>query len=110
MLARRRRQSLGTKQVETLPKMGAVCAHWVRCGRPSCRCANGELHGPYHYLFWRDSGRLRKRYVKTADAADMRAEYAARQAQMRQDRATVQSGWQEWRKLAGSLREVERGT
>jgi hypothetical protein len=110
MLARRRRQSPRTKQVETLPKMGAVCAQWVRCGRPSCRCANGELHGPYHYLFWRDSGRLRKRYVKTVDATRVRGECAAGRAQARQNWATVQSGWQEWRKLAGLLREVERGT
>ena len=25
------------------------------------------MHGPYHYLFWQDSGRLHKRYVRMAD-------------------------------------------
>lgn len=36
----------------------------IRCGKPSCRCARGELHGPYWYVYWRDSGgKLRKRYV-----------------------------------------------
>jgi hypothetical protein len=43
---------------------GVLCRQWVRCGRPGCRCARGELHGPYWYLFRRDdAGRLHKRYV-----------------------------------------------
>ena len=52
----------------TLPKTGAVCAQWKRCGKPACRCANGAPHGPYYCLFWREGGRLRKRYVRLADA------------------------------------------
>jgi transcriptional regulator with XRE-family HTH domain len=27
------------------------------------------LHGPYHYRFWREGGRLRKQYVKPAELA-----------------------------------------
>ena len=35
----------------------------VKCGKPRCRCAEGELHGPYWYAYaWQD-GRIRKRYV-----------------------------------------------
>ena len=26
---------------------GAVCQQWVKCGKPNCHCARGELHGPY---------------------------------------------------------------
>ncbi len=60
---------MNKKQAETLPKMlpGVVCTQWVRCGRPSCRCAQGKLHGPYHYRFWRQAGRLRKVYVSSAE-------------------------------------------
>ena len=29
---------------------GSVVTHRRRCGKPGCRCANGELHGPYLYL------------------------------------------------------------
>ena len=66
----------------TLPKKGAVCAQWKRCGRPSCRCVRGQLHGPYHCLFWREGGRLRKRYIRQAErrgraARDGRMEAAA---------------------------------
>ena len=53
----------------TLPKMmkGSVHAQWVKCGKPGCRCARGEPHGPYFYLFWREQGRLRKAYIRTGD-------------------------------------------
>jgi hypothetical protein len=33
------------------------------CGKPGCRCARGELHGPYLTLRWREGGRQRRRYV-----------------------------------------------
>jgi len=32
---------------------------WVRCGK---RCA-GCPHGPYVYAYWREGGKLRKRYI-----------------------------------------------
>jgi hypothetical protein len=37
----------------------------VRCGKVGCKCAGaqGELHGPYWYAYWRDEGKLRSRYV-----------------------------------------------
>lgn len=43
---------------------------YVICGKPACWCAhvgkrkaNGRLgHGPYWYGYWREKGRLRKRY------------------------------------------------
>jgi hypothetical protein len=35
----------------------------VRCGKPGCKCARGELHGPYTYKYWREAGKLRKAYV-----------------------------------------------
>jgi len=34
-----------------------------RCGRPGCRCADGEPHGPYAYFTPRPAGRGRVRYV-----------------------------------------------
>ncbi len=37
----------------------------IRCGKPGCKCAgeNGELHGPYWYAYWRESGKLKSRYI-----------------------------------------------
>ena len=55
---------------------GVVLAQPVRCGKPTCRCASGnpdDRHGPYHYRFWREDGRLRKAYVRPEDLAATRA-------------------------------------
>ena len=43
-----------------------------RCGRPGCRCAGGELHGPYAYFTPRPAGRGRARYVPAALAGVVR--------------------------------------
>ena len=60
---------------------GTVVTSWVRCGKPTCRCATGQPHGPYHYHRWREDayedagGELvragrhhRRRYVPRHDA------------------------------------------
>jgi hypothetical protein len=95
-----------TKRAKTLPKTlpGVVCAQWVRCGRRQCRCATGQLHGPYHYRFWRQGGRLRKEYVRPADLAHVRAACAAR----RQEWLAIRAAWDQWRQFLARLREVER--
>lgn len=35
----------------------------VKCGKKTCRCREGQLHGPYTYKYWKEGGRLRKAYV-----------------------------------------------
>jgi hypothetical protein len=94
-----------SKTPETLPKPlpGVVCPQWVRCGRPTCRCARGELHGPYHYRFWREGGRLRKAYVRPAELEEVLARCEAR----RQARLELRAGWETWRNLLAAVREVE---
>jgi len=61
------------KTAEVGITFGGLHAQFVRCGKRNCRCYRGELHGPYHYLFWREAGRLRKVYVKRGDVAEVRA-------------------------------------
>lgn len=34
----------------------------IKCGNPTCKCAGGKLHGPYWYEYWRDDGKVKKRY------------------------------------------------
>src|SRR5450756_1572888 len=66
---------------------GAVCAQYVRCGTPGCKCARGELHGPYFSRFWRDGdGKLRKEYVRGADVKAARAAFAAWRTEERKGR------------------------
>ena len=58
-------------KIEPLP--GTLRAELVRCGKPTCRCADGgERHGPYLYRRWREGGRQRRRYVRPADAERVR--------------------------------------
>jgi hypothetical protein len=42
----------GGSMPDKLP--GTVIRQYAKCGRPDCRCAQGELHGPYFYRVWRD--------------------------------------------------------
>ena len=93
------------KSRETLLKMlvGVVLPQLVRCGRPNCRCARGELHGPYFYRFWREGNRLRKAYVRPADLEQVRARCEAR----RQAHRELRAAWATWRELLTAVREVE---
>lgn len=59
-------------KTEITPLPGAVCLQRVRCGKPNCRCARGELHTAY-YRFWHEGGRRRKAYVRRADVERTRA-------------------------------------
>jgi hypothetical protein len=38
-----------------------------RCGKKSCKCVGLDLrstgHGPYWYMYWKESGKLKSRYV-----------------------------------------------
>jgi hypothetical protein len=46
---RRRRLASGLSDVEALLR-GTLVSQGRRCGKESCRCARGDLHGPYTYL------------------------------------------------------------
>lgn len=35
----------------------------VRCGKESCKCAEGRLHGPYWYAYWTEGGKTKSQYV-----------------------------------------------
>ena len=35
----------------------------VRCGKKGCKCAEGELHGPYWYAYWTEKGKTRSPYI-----------------------------------------------
>jgi hypothetical protein len=64
-----------------LKSPGAICEQYAKCGKATCRCNAGELHGPYHCLFYRDDlGKLKKRYVKRGDVSALRSQLAAQKA------------------------------
>lgn len=101
-----------TKSRKVLPKIpdtlpGAVCAQRVRCGRANCRCKSGSdaLHGPYFYHFWREAGRLKKRYLKPDEVEAMR-QACERDKMERARRASYRRNWR--RGLPRELRELWR--
>jgi hypothetical protein len=71
--ARRRRLARSMPDVEELIS-GSVVEQGRRCGKEGCRCATGELHGPYTYVVLpRVEGRTRTLYVPAAAAEAVRA-------------------------------------
>src|SRR3954447_26868582 len=60
--ARRRRLVSGLSDVEALLR-GTAVTQGRRCGKETCRCASGQLHGPYTYLSVPRPGGRRPRLV-----------------------------------------------
>lgn len=59
---------------------GSVVEQARRCGKPGCRCAQGDLHGPYVYLsVGKATGRSSLVYVPEALAAVVREKVLASQ-------------------------------
>ena len=80
--SRRRRLARSLPDVEELIS-GSVVEQGRRCGKEGCRCATGELHGPYTYVVLpRVGGRTRTVYVP-AGAADAVRRGAATSALVR---------------------------
>ena len=70
--ARRRRLARSLPDVEGLIA-GSVVEQGRRCGKEGCRCASGELHGPYTYVVLaRQGGRTPTVYVPAAAARAVR--------------------------------------
>jgi hypothetical protein len=82
------RQGEEKKSADSLPKIldmadynGSLQQQWVRCGKATCKCSRGQLHGPYFYLFMSMSDGLWKAYVRRKDVPIVRAVIAERQRQ-----------------------------
>ncbi len=71
LLSRRRAAAARLGDVEQV-LAGSLAEQTRRCGRPGCRCADGEPHGPYAYFTPRPAGRGRARYVPAGLAGVVR--------------------------------------
>ena len=92
---------------ETFHKTPALVSYRVRCGKANCRCARGDLHGPYWFLRWRDGTRQRRRYVKAEELDAVRAVVATRRRQDIHERCAVLLARAELRGLNQWLRQME---
>jgi hypothetical protein len=78
------------KSADSLPKIlrlagrgGSLQTQRVRCGKPNCRCARGQLHEGYHYLFLSTPAGASKLYVRRRDVAAVRAVIVERRRRSR---------------------------
>jgi len=46
---------------------GSIYATYKKCGNKRCRCAKGELHGPFNYISKRVDGKTILTFVRRAD-------------------------------------------
>ncbi len=100
-VASERAHVAANKTAETLPKIrGAVCAQW--------RIYKGKRLGPYYFLFWREGGKLRKRYVKRADLAVTIAACGAYRDEQRERRVNHAEVMRWIRQFNRTNREIER--
>ncbi len=78
-------ESMGARSpleiAETCPKIPALVPTWKTCGKAGCRCGRGHPHGPYWSLRWREGAVHRRRYVRPADLAAVRAAVERRRAE-----------------------------
>lgn len=75
---RARRRRLVTRLPDVADYLaGSLVEQSRRCGKPGCRCAGGELHGPYVYLsVGKTTGRRSLLYVPEALAGLVRRRLA----------------------------------
>jgi hypothetical protein len=75
LLTRRRRLAARLGDVEQL-LAGSLVEQTRRCGKPGCRCAAGDPHGPYAYFVPKTAGRGRMKYVHSNLITAVRARVA----------------------------------
>jgi len=68
-----------SRLVRTVPDLratlrGSLQRQMRRCGKAECRCADGELHGPYMYVSVRAGSRRRLLYIP-AEVVDVVARH-----------------------------------
>jgi len=92
---------------KTFHKTPALVCHRVRCGKPICHCVEGQGHGPYWVLRWREGATQRRRYVRQADVEAVRVVVEARHRDDRQMRRAVILALADLRRVRTWLRDLE---
>lgn len=91
---------------------GSVHLQRRRCGKPTCRCASGRPEDAHvaHYHFWREGGRLRKRYLKAGEVEPTRERCNQRQIEERAMREAASASLRASQTTRALLRQIESET
>ena len=92
---------------KTCHKIPALLPTFVRCGKPTCRCNDGHLHGPYWVLRWREGATNRRRYVRQTDVDAVRAAIERRRRERAAERLVYLSDLALLRRLGALRRELD---
>jgi hypothetical protein len=68
---------------------GCLVEKYRKCGKPGCKCAQGELHGPALYISRRVEGKTRYDYVPK-DRVDLAKVLVGRHTRLYRARARIQ--------------------
>lgn len=68
---------------------GCLVEKYRKCGKPGCKCAQGELHGPALYISRRVEGKTRYDYVPK-DKVDLAKALVGRHTRLYRARARIQ--------------------
>lgn len=93
-------------KIEPIP--GSVVAQMVRCGRVNCRCAKGELHGPYYRRVFVEAGKARGKYVRKAEVERVSIGCEARKRQESDQRRELLRAKREAFEIDLKLREIAK--
>jgi TPP-dependent indolepyruvate ferredoxin oxidoreductase alpha subunit len=50
------------KNLQSVPSNATIRPEHVKCGKSLCL---GCPHGPYYYAYWKENGKLKKKYIGT---------------------------------------------
>jgi hypothetical protein len=57
-------QALSSRNYKSIPSSATIREEYIKCGNPNCyRCE----HGPYYYGYWKENGKLKKKYIGLYD-------------------------------------------
>jgi len=57
-------EALSSTNFNSIPSSATIRKEYVKCGNPYCyRCK----HGPYYYGYWKENGKLKKKYIGLYD-------------------------------------------
>jgi hypothetical protein len=57
-------QALSSRNYKSIPSNATIRKEYTKCGNPHCyRCK----HGPYYYSYWKENGKLKKKYIGQYD-------------------------------------------
>jgi hypothetical protein len=111
MKRQRQRETKNQKPTTKIePLQGSLEARYVRCGRSNCKCAKGELHGPYYLRRWQRYGKRRSKYVKKHEISATFEACLAFKRDRQETREIIRSINNAGNTILQAMREMLRGS